>query len=471
MTAAALILLNMQTGGIAIEAAHGISVGRKRGRKHKLREGITAKVITTGGPLVVSKVSEKTQFPDRTGARRARNKGNDLSFICVPIKMGQQIVGALSADLVVAAVSRLREEARVLSIIASLIARAVKLRQSAYEERKKLIEENLRLKEELRERFRPSNIVGNSKTMQNVHQLIGQAATSDTTVLLSGESGTGKELVAQTIHYASGRSSRPFVKVNCAALPEGVIESELFGHERGAFTGAIAARKGRFEQAQGGTLFLDEIGDLSPAMQVKLLRVLQEREFARAGGVMTITVDVRLIAATNKNLEDLIVKEQFREDLYYRLSEFSIRIPSLRERRRDIPLLVDYFVKRYSGQNKKKAPRVSRSAIDMLITYHWPGNVRELENCIERAVLLCNEEVIHGYHLPPSIQTAESSGTPSRGTFSAVLETVERDLLIDALKLSRGNMTKAASRLGITPRLMGLRVRKYRILPMNYERP
>jgi Nif-specific regulatory protein len=468
MKFATLTLLNRQTGEIAIESAYGLSATQKRKGRYKLGEGITGKVIQTGKPSIVPKISEEPQFLDRTGARRAR-AGEDLSFICVPIKMGREVVGALSADRPVAAVSYLQEEARILSIIASLIAQAVRLRQSAQEERERLMEENLRLQDELKDRYRPSNIIGNSKAMQSVYQLIGQVSASDTTVLLRGESGTGKELVAHAIHYASRRAPRPFVKVNCAALPEGVIESELFGHEKGAFTGAVASRKGRFELAQGGTLFLDEIGDLSPAMQIKLLRVLQEREFERVGGTLTIKADVRLIAATNRDLEKLIETEQFRQDLYYRLNVFPIHIPPLSERRTDILLLADYFVERYSRQNHKNVLRISTPAIDMLMAYHWPGNVRELENCIERAVLLSDDEVIHGHHLPPSLQTAEASGTVPRGTLAAALETVEKELLMEALKSSRGNMAAAAASLGITERIMGLRVHRYEIDPKRFK--
>jgi Nif-specific regulatory protein len=268
-----LTLLNRRTSEIAIEAACGLSVRQKLRGTYKLGEGITGRVIETGKASIISRVSEEPRFLDRTGARRTR-EGEDLSFLCVPIKLGQEVVGALSADHPVAEPAYLREEARILSIIAALIAQAVRLRQSAQEERERLMEENLRLKDELKDRFRPSNIIGNSEAMQEVYKLVSQVSPSDTTVLLRGESGTGKELVAHALHYASTRATKPFIKVNCAALPEGVIESELFGHEKGAFTGAVAARKGRFELAEGGTLFLDEIGDLSLAMQIKLLRVI-----------------------------------------------------------------------------------------------------------------------------------------------------------------------------------------------------
>ncbi len=457
-----LTLLNRQTGEISIEAAYGLSPSQKRRGRYKLGEGITGKVIQTGKPAMVPKIAEEPEFLDKTRARRSL-KGGDISFICVPIKLGREVIGALSADRIASESVSLQETARILSIVASLISQAVRLRRTAQEEREKLMEENLRLQEELKDRFRPSNIIGNSKAMQEVYQLISQVSTSDTTALLRGESGTGKELVAHAIHYASRRAAKPFIKVNCAALPESVIESELFGHEKGAFTGAVSARKGRFELAHGGTLFLDEIGDLSPAVQIKLLRVLQEREFERVGGTETLKTDVRLIAATNRDLEKLIEKEQFRQDLYYRLNVFPIHIPPLRERRTDILLLADHFAEKYSKLSHKDVRRISTPAIDMLMVYHWPGNVRELENCVERAVLLSEDGVIHGHHLPPSLQTAEATGTIPRGNLEDSLERVERELILDALKSSRGNSAAAAASLGITERIMGLRVRKYGI--------
>jgi Nif-specific regulatory protein len=462
MKIATITLLNRDTGEISIEAAYGLSASQKRRGRYKLGEGITGKVIQSGKAALVPRISEEPQFLDRTGARTSKEAG-ELSFVCVPVKLGREVIGALSADRSPVPGRELQEDARLLSVIASLIAQAVRLRQSAQEEQERLVQETLRLQDELKDRFRPSNIIGNSKAMEEVYRHIAQVSSSDTTVLLRGESGTGKELVAHAIHYASPRAAKPIIKVNCAALPEGVIESELFGHEKGAFTGAVAARKGRFELAQGGTLFLDEIGDLSPAMQIKLLRVLQEREFERVGGTATIKADVRLIAATNRNLEELIEKEIFRQDLYYRLNVFPIHIPPLRERRTDILLLADYFAERYSRQTRKNVRRISTPAIDMLMAYHWPGNVRELENCIERAVLLSDDSVIHGHHLPPTLQTAEASGTVPRGTLEATLERMEKELIVEALKSSRGNMAAAAETLGVTERIMGLRVHRYGI--------
>jgi len=288
-------------------------------------------------------------------------------------------------------------------------------------------------------------------------------------VLLRGESGVGKELVAHAIHYNSRRADKPFVKVSSGALPETIIESELFGHEKGSFTGAIAQRRGRFELAAGGTLFLDEIGDLSPATQIRLLRVLQEKEFERVGGTETVKTDVRIIAATNRDLETLIEEGRFRQDLYYRLNVFPIHVPPLRDRKTDIMLLADHFVEKYSRAHGKNVRRISTPAIDMLVSYHWPGNVRELENCIERAVLLSADEVIHGHHLPPTLQTAEATGTVPPSDLQAALDGVEREMILDALKSSRGNMAKAARGLGISERLMGLRIRKHGIEPMRFR--
>ncbi|HOS03509.1 MAG TPA: sigma 54-interacting transcriptional regulator, partial [Candidatus Hydrogenedentes bacterium] len=418
--------------------------------------------VAEGRPMVIPRISEEPHFLDRTKARQRLDKSN-ISFLCVPIKLGNKAIGALSVDRLFSDSVSLDEDVRLLSIIASMIAQAVRLRQEALEERQRLLEENSRLKMELEDRFRPANIIGSSRAMQEVYDLIGQVAKSDTTVLIRGESGVGKELVAHAIHYSSNRAHKPFVRVNCAALPETIIESELFGHEKGAFTGATMQRKGRFELANGGSIFLDEIGDLSPHMQIRLLRVLQEREFERVGGAETIKVDVRVIAATNRPLEELMEENTFRQDLYYRLNVFPVHIPPLRERRSDILELANFFVEKYSKANHKSIRRISTPAIDMLMSYHWPGNVRELENSIERAVLLSSDDVLHGHHLPPTLQTAEASGTVMRGKLDATLDAVEREMLIEALKSSRGNMAKAAEGLGITERVMGLRVRKHRI--------
>jgi Nif-specific regulatory protein len=315
----------------------------------------------------------------------------------------------------------------------------------------------------LKERYDFSNMVGNSGAMRQVYEHIAQVAGTNTTVLIRGESGTGKELIAHAIHYSSPRAKKPFIKVSCAALPETLLESELFGYEKGAFSGAQTRKKGRFELAEGGTLFLDEIGDLNLATQVKLLRVIQAREFERLGGTETITVNARLITATNKDLEKAILENTFREDLYYRLNVFAIFVPPLRERKPDIMALADHFLEKYAREHGKNIRRISTPAIDMLMSYHWPGNVRELENAVERAVLVSDGNVIHAHHLPPTLQTAEASGTVTRVSLEEAIASYEKDLIQDALKTTRGNRAKAARLLSATERIVNYKIRKYGI--------
>ena len=344
-----------------------------------------------------------------------------------------------------------------------MIAQALKVHRVIEEERKNLLDENTHLRSELQQRYDFSNIVGTSSPMRQAYEQISQVAATATTVLIRGESGTGKELIAHAIHYNSPRAQKPFVKVSAAALPDTLIESELFGYEKGAFTGAEARKRGRFELAHGGTLFLDEVGELNLPTQVKLLRVLQEGEFEKLGGTETLKADVRLIAATNRDLEAAMAERQFREDLYYRLNVFSIFVPPLRDRKPDVMLLADHFLIKYTRQHNKRIKRIATPAIDMLMSYHWPGNVRELENTIERAVLTCDSQVIHGHHLPPALQTAEASGTAVQSSLSDAVGQYEKDLILDALKSARGNRAKAARLLGTTERIVGYKVRKYGI--------
>ena len=275
-------------------------------------------------------------------------------------------------------------------------------------ERSRLLGENIQLKQELKSRYKFDEIIGTSGKMQEVFNVVERVAGSNATVLIRGESGTGKELIAKAIHYNSRRSAKPFIAVSCAALPETLLESELFGHEKGAFTGAVGQKAGRFELAHQGTLFLDEIPEISPGVQVKLLRVLQEREFERVGGTKTVRVDVRLIAATNRDLEELVANGEFRADLYYRLQVIQIFLPSLRERREDIPALVEHFIVKYNERNAKQVKFVSRETMDLLMKYNWPGNIRELENAIERGVVLVDEgsDVITPDLLPAAVQAA-----------------------------------------------------------------
>jgi len=321
--------------------------------------------------------------------------------------------------------------------------------------------ENLRLQEQLASKHSIKNIVGNSNKMREVYQMISQVCRSNATVLIRGESGTGKELAANAIHYNSLRAKQPFIKLNCAALPANLIESELFGHEKGAFTGAIRQKQGKFELAHKGTIFLDEIGSIGLDVQSNLLRVLQEKEFERVGGNRTIKTDVRIIAATSKNLEEAVEQGTFRGDLYYRLNVFPIYMPPLRERKTDILLLANYFLERYAKENQKEIRRLSTPTIDMLMQYHWPGNVRELENCIERSVLLCEGNVVHSYHLPPTLQTGEESDTVPTQSLEEAVANLEREVIIDALKNSRGNMAKAAELVNTTERKFAYKAKKY----------
>ncbi|REJ81892.1 MAG: GAF domain-containing protein [Acidobacteria bacterium] len=459
-----LTLLNRKSGDIHIHLAHGTSPREAQRGRYRLGEGVTGTVVQTGQPAVIEKASQSQQFLDRT---RKRRRG-EFSFLCVPIKSGQEIFGALSVERDWVDGHDLGRDARMLSIVGSMIAQAVKMRRAAEEERERLEEENERLRAELKDRYRPSNIVGQSHEMQEVYDQIATVSTSNTSVLILGETGTGKELVAQAIHYDSDRSSRPFVKVHCAALPESVIESELFGHVKGAFTGAVSDRKGRFELAHGGTLFLDEVGEIPLSIQIKLLRVLQEREFERVGGTSTVKVDVRLIAATNKDLAVEVAQNRFREDLYYRLNVFPIHVPALRKRKSDIVLLADFFLEKFARSSRKSVRRLSSATIDLLMSYHWPGNVRELESCLERAVLVAEGDVIHPYHLPPTLQAAEVSGDLAVDSLKYRVEAFERDLLRDALKSTRGNMASAARLLQTTQRIIGYKVKKYRIDPARY---
>jgi transcriptional regulator with GAF, ATPase, and Fis domain len=318
--------------------------------------------------------------------------------------------------------------------------------------------------------FRPAGIIGNSKSMLQLYSYIEKVVEGSTTVLIQGESGVGKERVAKSIHYCGPRSKTPFICVNCAALPSELIESELFGYEKGAFTNALQTRIGRFEEANGGTLFLDEIGDLPLSAQVKLLRVLQERSIERLGSNQSRPINVRIIAATHQKLEELIEQGKFRADLYYRLNVYPIYVPALKERREDILLLADYFVEKFNFENKKNVRRISSSAIDMMMNYHWPGNVRELENCIERAVILSDNFVIQGADLPPSLQTSTHLGTDFSGDLEAYLNRVESDMIFDALKSNEGHIGKTALALGVTERKLGLRLKKFEIDTKRFKK-
>jgi Nif-specific regulatory protein len=418
--------------------------------------------------MVVPRVSQEPLFLDRFD-RKETNKG-EISFICVAISIGKEVIGAISVDKVFDEGVSLEEDKRLLSIVASMIANDVSIRREAALRNRLLEDENIRLRHELEDRFRPENIIGNSNAMRDMYRQIHQVAPSDTTVVIRGESGTGKELVAHAIHYSSPRAKGPFVKVNCAALNENLLDSELFGHEKGAFTGAIQSRIGRIEEADGGTLFLDEIGEFSPVTQVKLLRVLQDRQFERVGSNKTLRTNARIIVATNRDLEAAVQDERFRQDLYYRINVFPIFLPPLRERKDDILQLADFFVERYAAKMGRDVRRISTPAINMMVAYHWPGNVRELENCIERAVLISTDNVIHGHHLPPTLQTSDASDTIGTGSLEERVNLFARDLIVDALKRCNGSLAATARDLGTTARIIRYKVKELGIDYKRYRR-
>ncbi|HJP91828.1 MAG TPA: sigma 54-interacting transcriptional regulator [Pyrinomonadaceae bacterium] len=458
-----VMLLDRESEKIRIEGSYGLNQDSAQRVTYRIGEGVIGRVVQSGKPVVVPQTSREPLLLTRLRARGEHATRKETSFICVPIVIAGKAVGVVGADMIYKEERDYDRTTKFLSVIAAMMAQALRVKQGVEAEKKRLLDENIHLKQELRERYDFGHIVGNSNPMRLVYEQVTQVARTNTTVLLRGESGTGKEMIAHAIHYNSLRASKPFVKISCAAIPNTLIESELFGYEKGAFTGAQSRKKGRFELADGGTLFLDEIGDLDLTTQVKLLRVLQEREFERLGAVETIKVNVRLIVATNKDLEEAIKHGQFREDLYYRLNVFTIFMPPLRERKPDVLLLAEHFVEKFEREHNKRIKRISTPAIDMLTSYHWPGNVRELENVIERAVLVCESNVIHGHHLPPSLQTAEGSDTVTRVTLASAMEAYERDLIQDALKTARGNRAKAAKLLDSTERIVGYKVKKYGI--------
>lgn len=454
-----LTVLNRDSSKIGIEVAYGMTDEQKERGKYKIGEGIIGEVVKSGEPVIIKHISDEPRYLNRT--QSISKKDDEDSFICVPIKAKNEIIGTLSAKLNYNNKRSLDDDVHLLTIIASMFARLVRSRQDKVEELEKLRLHQLRQQGLYSYNDRIPFLVGESGKMQEVYDLITRVASTNATILIRGESGVGKELVAQAIHDQSSRHNLQMVKINCSAIPENLIESELFGYEKGAFTGADKLHKGRFEQAEKSSIFLDEIGDLSPNLQVKLLRILQEKEFQRLGGTSTIKADVRIITATNRDLEELMVKNLFREDLYYRLNVFPVFIPPLRERRADIPLLVNHFIEKYNRLHGLEIKRISSTAIDLLMTYHWPGNIRELENCIERAAILSTDRVIRSHNLPPTLQSAASTQSGIDGGLEAILENVEKQMLIDSLNLSNGNISKAAEQLKLTERIMGLRIKKY----------
>ncbi|MDD2915894.1 MAG: nif-specific transcriptional activator NifA [Gallionella sp.] len=494
-----MVALLQEDGYLQVIAATGMDQNEIAHGRFKAGEGVMGNILKSGVPAVIPDIAQEALFLNRTGSRKGKNK-SVISFIGVPIKAGRETVGVLSFDRENHEDLRnFGNDVRFLSMVANLIGQTVRLHQKVAQDRANLMQDKLRLQSELHDKYNIDNVVGQSKIMQNVFAEVHQAAPSKSTVLLRGESGTGKEVIARAIHQLSPRRDKPFVKVNCAALSETLLESELFGHERGSFTGASQERKGRFEMAHGGTLFLDEIGDISPAFQTKLLRVLQEREFERVGGNKTIRVDVRLVAATNRNLEEAVAAGEFRADLYYRINVVSIFLPPLRERREDVPLLAEYFLQQANEENGKRL-KFSAEAMQSMCACNWPGNVRELSNCVERITTMTQGNVIRKKDLlcdsdrcfssimwqqqnkrtvypivnatapsaPPARERAAPSDEPATPMHAEEQGDPQKHQIVEALEKCGWVQAKAARRLGITPRQMGYAITKYGIDVKRY---
>lgn len=474
MERATLILLDETGRNLTIRASYGLSVKEEQRGVYGLHEGAVGRVFKTGNPFIVPDINSEPLFLNRTGAWD-RIRKSTISFIGVPITLQAEVVGVLTVDRLFGHEVPFEEDVRFLSVLTTLIAQFLSLHRAIRRDRAQLVEENRTLKAELHGRYSRHYIIGHSKPMQEVFWTIEKVAPSTATVLMTGESGTGKELVARAIHQASRRKEKPFIKVNCAALPENLLESELFGHEKGAFTDAVVAKAGRFELANSGTLFLDEIGELPLALQAKILRVLQEKQFERLGGTRTLNADVRILAATNVNLEKAVQLGTFRSDLFYRLNVVPISLPPLRNRTEDIPLLLEHFLKSSNKRNDKKI-RMSREFLDFLMQYHWPGNVRELQNLMERLVILADDEILTISDLPTTVRYSHAGAqqepvgyqaAPPAGEGKAPdptprsLEDIERYEIETALKRHGWVQARAARELGLTQRQIGYRIKKY----------
>ena len=484
MRRGALVLLDESTGRLRTEAAIGMTAEEMERGKYAVGEGITGSVVATGRPRVIPDVRHEPDFLNRTG-RLSAFTTEPISFIVVPIKIEGRTAGALSVDKPFTTEEQLRSDAKFLDIIAAFLAQAIQINRMVLRQKEELLEENAQLRAQVRDRYKFENIIGDSPAMHDVFAVVGQVANSRATVLLLGETGTGKEMIAKAIHYNSPRKEKPFVRVNCGAMTSTLLESELFGHVKGSFTGAIRDKVGRFEAADGGTIFLDEIGTMEPQLQVKLLRVLQEREFERVGETQTMKVDVRVIAATNVDLQEEVAKGNFRDDLFYRLSVVNIYLPPLRNRREDIPRLIDYFLDKFNAINNRRLRRISRDMLNVLLRYPWPGNVRELENAIERAVVLSRDEDFTEDLLPLSVrmfaaqrrtnQPSESIETLTKRLaeqsiadfemregeiYQLVINQLEHALIEGALGRCGGVKTKAADFLGINRNTLNKKVKE-----------
>ena len=459
-------LKDEETGMLKICASHGLLPEEKDRGIYKPDEGVTGHIFKNAQPFVVPDINREPLFLNKTQARNITKEG--IAFLGVPITLNGEAVGVLSVDRLFGDEISFEEDMRFLTIVSALIAQFVLINQQVDRREKNLLTENRFLRAEISEKYNHYFTVGVSPAMDVLNRMIRKVAPSRASVLLLGESGTGKTLTARIIHELSGRARCPFIKVNCASLPETLIESELFGYEKGAFTGAGQLKIGSLEAAHTGTVFLDEIGEIPLALQAKLLHFLQERELVRLGSSKTIQVDVRVIAATNMDLSAAVERGAFRSDLYYRLNVFPIAIPPLRERRPDIPLLLNFFLERASKEYGRRL-RFSDDCIHILTDHRWPGNVREMENLIERIAILSESEIIEKKSLPVDLFEQQEFISPSGENRVSDLEKMERDMVLDALERNNWIQQQAAKEIGLTLRQMGYRVKKFNLESMIRE--
>ena len=483
-----LVLLDESTGQLKTEAAVGLTREETERNRFALGEGITGHVVATGRPRIIADVRQDANFLNRTGRLAYGDMTEKVSFLCVPVRIEGRTVGALSVDRPFDTDEQLRADHAFLDIVSAFLAQAIQINRMVLRQKEELLEENTRLRAHVKDRFKFENIIGDAPSMHEVFNTVAQVANSRATVLILGETGTGKEMIAKAIHFNSPRKDKPFVRVNCGAMTSTLLESELFGHVKGSFTGAIRDKLGRFEAADGGTIFLDEIGTMEPVLQVKLLRVLQEREFERVGDTATVKVDVRVLAATNVDLQEEVARDNFREDLFYRLNVVSIYLPPLRNRREDIPRLIDFFLERYNKMNQRNLRRISRETLNILTRYPWPGNVRELENAVERAVVLSGNEDFSEDLLPLTIRmfAQQRRTSPSSESidqlahrmaeqavaefdiregeiYGLVIDQIEAALIEKALNRCGGVKTRAADFLGINRNTLNKKVKDLNI--------
>ncbi|OIQ51338.1 Nitrogen fixation protein VnfA [Pseudodesulfovibrio hydrargyri] len=458
-------LYDRESGRIFVHRSIGLTPAEEDRGVYLMGEGITGKVVETARPIVVSRIGDEPTFLNRTESLSGK-QDLDCSFMCVPIVRGSKVLGTISAERRYDDKWFVDKHLDVLVVMSYILAHALELYLIENVDKVQWENRTRQLISRIKEQFKPPNIIGNSAPMREVYALIRKVAPTRTTALLLGESGVGKEMIADALHYGGPTPEGPLVKFNCAAMPENLVESELFGHEKGAFTGATQSRKGKFEEADGGTIFLDEIGELALGAQAKLLRVLQDRQFERVGGNSSITVSIRIIAATNRDLAEMVAEGTFRQDLYYRLNVFPIMVPPLRERGNDIVTLAEHFVARYAVETEKRITSISTSALNMLTRHDWPGNVRELENVLHRAVILADDETIHSHDLPLSLQSPQLADSGMPNGLEARLRSIEYEMIVEALRQHRGNTTEAAQALGLTRRTMGLRMKRFNL---NYK--